>query len=238
VALDGELLFEWTGEWHPYRLAVIPSRLRHAMDAQGRLGAQIFVEPESPAGRILIENFCGDRRIGSADFDLVASSAHRLLSNFLAGADADLLVDDARAVISDLTSGSQPRNVTDPRILTAIELMTRKLDMNLTLRHVASLVHLSPGRFRHLFVEETGTPLRPYILWLRMATAVDAMSRGESITTAAHLAGFSDSAHLSRIFRRTFGMAPSALRFDETPKRKHSMIVPQGVQRESLESRS
>jgi AraC-like DNA-binding protein len=64
------------------------------------------------------------------------------------------------------------------------------------------------------------------------------MSRGESITTSAHLAGFSDSAHLSRIFRRTFGMAPSALRFDETPKRKHSMIVPQGVQRESLESRS
>jgi hypothetical protein len=137
VALDGELLFEWTGEWHPYRLAVIPSRLRHAMDAQGRLGAQIFVEPESPAGRILIENFCGNRRIGSPDFELVASSAHRLLSNFLAGADADLLVDDARAVISDLTSGSQPRNVTDPRILTAIELMTRKLDMNLTLRHVA-----------------------------------------------------------------------------------------------------
>ena len=35
--------------------------------------------------------------------------------------------------------------------------------------------------------------------------------RGSSLTEAAHEAGFADSAHLSRTFRATFGIAPSFL---------------------------
>ena len=35
--------------------------------------------------------------------------------------------------------------------------------------------------------------------------------RGASLTEAAHLAGFADSAHLSRTFRAMFGVAPSLL---------------------------
>jgi AraC-like DNA-binding protein len=34
---------------------------------------------------------------------------------------------------------------------------------------------------------------------------------GETLTGAAAAAGFSDSAHLSRTFRRAFGLPPSAL---------------------------
>lgn len=33
--------------------------------------------------------------------------------------------------------------------------------------------------------------------------------RGSSLTEAAHVAGFADSAHLSRTFRSMFGIAPS-----------------------------
>ena len=35
--------------------------------------------------------------------------------------------------------------------------------------------------------------------------------RGANLTEAAHLAGFADSAHLSRTFRAMFGVAPSLL---------------------------
>jgi AraC family transcriptional regulator len=34
---------------------------------------------------------------------------------------------------------------------------------------------------------------------------------GETLSTAAHAAGFADSAHLSRTARTMFGLAPSAL---------------------------
>jgi AraC-like DNA-binding protein len=54
-------------------------------------------------------------------------------------------------------------------------------------------------------------PLRPYLRWLRLQQALSGIARGANLTEAAHAAGFSDSAHLSRSFRSTFGIAPSAL---------------------------
>ena len=37
---------------------------------------------------------------------------------------------------------------------------------------------------------------------------------GESLSTAAHSAGFADAAHLTRTSRRMFGFPPSALEVD------------------------
>ncbi len=71
---------------------------------------------------------------------------------------------------------------------------------------VASKLALSKSRFLHLFSDELGIPWRPYLLWRRIICAVQAMIIGSSATDAAHLAGFSDSAHLSRTFRNHFGM--------------------------------
>ncbi len=72
---------------------------------------------------------------------------------------------------------------------------------------VAKQLCLSEGRFLHLFRQEMLIPWRPYLLWRRMMCAMSALISGVSATEAAHLAGFSDSAHLSRTFRRLFGMS-------------------------------
>ncbi len=71
---------------------------------------------------------------------------------------------------------------------------------------VASQLALSESRFLHLFSDELGIAWRPYLLWRRIICAVQAMINNSSATDAAHLAGFSDSAHLSRTFRNNFGM--------------------------------
>lgn len=71
---------------------------------------------------------------------------------------------------------------------------------------VAERLALSESRFLHLFSEQLGVPWRPYLLWCRMLCAVRAIFSGMSATEAAYMAGFSDSAHLSRTFRKTFGM--------------------------------
>jgi hypothetical protein len=69
---------------------------------------------------------------------------------------------------------------------------------------------LSPDRFRHLFIEETGMRFRPYVLWLRIEIALAAFAAGRSLTEASHAGGFADSAHFSRTFKRMFGIAPSS----------------------------
>jgi len=64
---------------------------------------------------------------------------------------------------------------------------------------------------RHLFVEQTGLPFRTYLLWRRLMRGLEAFASGASLTDAALGAGFSDSAHFSRTFRRMFGTAAAAL---------------------------
>jgi len=81
-----------------------------------------------------------------------------------------------------------------------------------TSRHsLAAMVHLSPERFSHWFVEQTGLPLRSYLKWVRLIETLRQLAGGGSLTEAAHLAGFSDSAHLSRTFRAMLGGSPANL---------------------------
>ena len=49
------------------------------------------------------------------------------------------------------------------------------------------------------------------MLWLRLQRAASSLQAGLSITDAAHEAGFADAAHLSRVCRRMFGIAPSEI---------------------------
>jgi len=81
----------------------------------------------------------------------------------------------------------------------------------ITLEAAARIAGLSPSRARHLFVEQTGLPFRTYLLWLKIIRAVGLFSRGKSLTVAAHEAGFADSAHFSRTFKRMFGIPAAAL---------------------------
>ena len=81
----------------------------------------------------------------------------------------------------------------------------------LTLKTLADIAGLSPSRFMHAFTESVGVPVRPYILWLRLQRAACDLMDGASVTSAAHRAGFADSAHLTRTFRRMLGATPTDL---------------------------
>ncbi|SDU66877.1 AraC-type DNA-binding protein [Pseudomonas mandelii] len=97
--------------------------------------------------------------------------------------------------------------IRDPR-LTKVTATLREGQMGREV--MAALVHLSPTRFSHWFVEQTGVPLRSYVKWLRLTQALQHMAQGGRLTEAAHAAGFSDSAHFSRTFRMLLGIDPSS----------------------------
>jgi AraC-like DNA-binding protein len=108
-------------------------------------------------------------------------------------------------------AGSAQAPPPDPRIGKIMRYAAARLDDAVTLGAAAKSAGLSPGRARHLFVEQTGIPFRRYLLWLRINRAVALFAAGASLTQAAHEAGFSDSAHFSRTFRRMFGIAATVL---------------------------
>jgi AraC-like DNA-binding protein len=80
-----------------------------------------------------------------------------------------------------------------------------------SLKTLAAVSGLSRSRLMHVFTESVGVPLRPYILWLRLQRGSCELMNGATATEAAHVAGFSDAAHLTRTFRRMLGTTPTDL---------------------------
>lgn len=99
----------------------------------------------------------------------------------------------------------------DARIVRALQVLQSAIDRPVRLQSLANQLNVSPSWLSHRFVEETGVPLRRYVVWTRLRRAVESVLQGASWTEAAHAVGFSDSAHLSRSFRDNFGIAPSSL---------------------------
>jgi AraC-like DNA-binding protein len=196
--------------WTEYGGAIIPSRQPHSMDATSvSANVVLFVEPETREGRAIAERHLqgGIAEIPDA---LLADLAPALFAGWHERR-APAIIDAATRIVRALTGGTEPSVVSDPRILRAVAYVRAHLDAPLTLETVAEEACLSPSRFRHLFVEQTGMALRPYILWRRFLRVWELVSAGESLSAAAHAAGFADAAHLSRTSRSMFGFPPSVM---------------------------
>lgn len=198
-------------DWSEYHAALIASRQPHTMDATVvPYNAILFVEPETRDGRLLNERHLRDG-ITELTRESLDGADVALFEAWEAGGDATVVRTAAERLLQRLAGGAGPSVVSDERVLRAIAYIKSHLDAPLTLEQVASEACLSPSRFRHLFVEQTGTALRPYVLWRRFLRAWEVVTHGGSLSMAAHEAGFADAAHLTRTSRQMFGFAPSAL---------------------------
>ena len=197
--------------WTEYVAAVIPSRQPHAMDSSVvPFSAVLFIEPETREGRAVSERWLAGG-ITPLPADALGGTAAALFAAWWQGGSTEAIVEAARAVVHALTGGVEPMVLSDERILRATRYVRTHIESPLTLEEVAAEACLSPSRFRHLFVEQTGMALRPYILWRRFLRVWELLSEGASISGAAHAAGFADAAHLTRTCRRTFGFPPSVM---------------------------
>lgn len=197
------------GEWQPCAAALVPSRAVHTIDVDAcDMSAVLFIEPETAQGRALAARLQGGLELLAPD--TVADAATRLERAWR----VEQSYDAVRAVCMQLVqelSGAASAAPSDARVLAAIDYIRERVNETVSLAEVAQAVHLSPERFRHLFVEETGMPLRSYVLWRRLLHVWTLLMAGETLSSAAHGAGFADSAHLSRTARTMFGLPPSVL---------------------------
>lgn len=200
------------GKWAGFAAALVPAHDPHAFDARGQSVAQIFVDPESSYGRDLQRRH-RERGICALDTRAITGSIAELAALYGARASDAALIEGARAIVAAVSGNfAEPAGPADGRIERAVQLVREQLAGPLPLRRVASAVYLSPDRFRHLFVAQTGVTFRAYLLWLRLERSLSAYVSGDSLTDAALIGGFADSAHFSRTFRRMFGIAPASVR--------------------------
>jgi len=197
-------------------MVVMPDR-RHRFDGRGAMVATLFVEPNSVRGAALKQRFTGFDLALLRDAE-VNPAVVNLKNRYAAAAPDESMRQSAEAAICRIAGKPSTVAETDRRVTSAIAWMGRRLGTPIRLDEVAAAVHLSPSRFRHLFVSHTGVSLRAWLLWARVDHAVTTAFGGRSWTDAAHESGFADAAHLTRTCRRVFGLAPTML-VPESPAR-------------------
>jgi AraC-like DNA-binding protein len=110
--------------------------------------------------------------------------------------------------IFDLVRGLLPPPPTiDPRIERVIALLDN--DHSLGVAELASAVCVSRDRLSHLFTQEMGLPLRKYSQSLKIRAAARLLGSGLNFTQIAAAAGFTDSAHFSKIWAHAYGASPA-----------------------------
>jgi AraC-like DNA-binding protein len=222
LALSGYLkLRNEGGAWSELLAAMVHPHHRHQFDGCGEVVAQLFVEPETVHGRALLAAYpqAGIVRLPGK---VVRPLIEALLRAHERRVTDESLISTGRQAVAALAGNAPQGRDVDARITQVIEWLRARRGAPVTLVQAARVAHLSPSRFRHLFMAQTGTSLRAYLLWLRIGSAVGAAMRGRSWTDAAQEWGFADSAHLSRTCRRMFGIAPSMLLRDDGERARRS----------------
>ncbi|GLK69355.1 helix-turn-helix transcriptional regulator [Hansschlegelia plantiphila] len=196
------------GPWLSRTAAMIPAGVAHELDLQGEPLAVLYLEP-SVAGSEALAPLVMDAT--EAHGALVGRSAARdLFRELYENPDSLRWAGEALDGLLGFAAARTRRDI-DRRIVRAVRMVDRTDDERpQSLSELACATGLSPSRLQHLFTEEVGVSFRRYRAWTRMRRAIGEIVAGANFTTAAHAAGFSDQAHFSHDFRRTFG-APASV---------------------------
>jgi AraC family transcriptional regulator len=98
------------------------------------------------------------------------------------------------------------------KLMRAVEYIQDQLGTDLTVSGIAQAVYMSPYHFTRLFKESTGQSPHQYVVEARVRKAKELLTAGKfTISEVAHHVGFSDQSHLTRHFKRVFGLPPQRL---------------------------
>jgi AraC family transcriptional regulator len=210
LGLDGTAAIRTTGgDWREGRGIIVRPDVEHSFNGRGTSGAMLFVDPESSEGVWLKTVLADDVTVAPATrlqscLDELTAFCERPLEGMDAG-------DLVRHCVRAFCAGAPPSRRLDRRITTVLQKIRKSDELRMSLEEAAAVVHLSPGRFAHLFKDQLGLPFRRYMLWRKVTRAMLAIGRQSSIADAAHASDFADAAHLTRTFHQMFGIPPSVM---------------------------
>src|SRR5882757_9064173 len=111
-----------------------------------------------------------------------------------------------------LSRGTPKNRVLDNRIIKIVDYIETHLDAPLALQDISHYIFLSPERIRHLFAQEIGIPFSQYVLWKRIKIVMTQVLKDKvPIVNSVIQNGFTDQAHFTRLFKRTFGVSAKRL---------------------------
>jgi AraC family transcriptional regulator len=186
------------GTTHWGAIEVCVERMQRTLGRDIELDGQCGVVDEQLAG--LIRAALAEARSGGTSGTLFADSvgiaiASRLAHRFGRGAG-----------ITD------PAGALAPRLKSVLEKIEDSIADRISVDDLAALVGVSPAHFAREFKRLMHETPHGFVMRRRAERAREKLSSGSSIAEAASGSGFSDQAHLSRVFKDRFGVTPGAFR--------------------------
>jgi AraC family transcriptional regulator len=187
LAVEGRLgIRGGHGDWRMTPAFIVRPDVVHTYNANGAVGALMFIDPESAEGVWLKVSLRDDiTMVPESRLATCATELRKFLERPLESLEIGALV---RHCVYALCAGAPPSRRLDERVSTVLAAIRQRDELRMSIEDAAALAFLSPSRFAHLVI-----------------------GRDETISTAAHEADFADAAHLTRTFYQMFGMPPSAL---------------------------
>ena len=95
----------------------------------------------------------------------------------------------------------------------AVAFIERQYQTDMSIEDIADAACLSPYHFSRLFKRETGLSPHQYLIRKRVSAARELLARHDpgSLSEVAAAVGFYDQSHLTRHFKRVFGVTPGRI---------------------------
>jgi len=156
------------------------------------------------------------------DDPFLRARAGRLMSHALSDDPVNQLVVDAGAqqlgvhliaTYGGLSLRGRERRLVPGHLHSVIDYVEENLGREITLETLAALACASKYHFLRRFKLSTGMTPHQFVIQRRIRRAKE-LIRSDRLALAeiAHLTGFSDQAHFSRVFKQTVGVTPSTFR--------------------------
>lgn len=102
----------------------------------------------------------------------------------------------------------RPANYEDQIIRRVQEFIEDNYAEDISLKQLAALTHFSRYHLLRVFRTVVGMPPHTYLTQVRVNRARQLLAQGQPIAQTALAAGFADQSHLTRQFKRIFGVTP------------------------------
>lgn len=216
-----ELDIKVKGQLIPCHALLVNMDTEHAFNAGGDIHFTMLIDPTTELGRAMRQLLKGqsyyvlpqaDRTVMQETFrNALARREHSSLLSFVQSLAAYFTSNDRAA--DRLADKGADRGAFDERVSRVLELLACCTDDDEyhQLKYFSQETHLSESRLAHLFKDETGIPLKSYLVLHKLQRAYEAIFNGETITTAALRAGFDSPSHLAYTHKMMTGMSASSI---------------------------
>lgn len=211
MGLDESFKMNFGNGWNEYRSVIIDTNCPHRFDGSTGWYALLMIDPETNTARHVKKAVLKGNGFCEPDLNLLNPFIRELQDIKNQVLPVEKIKRIFRDIFQALLKGPVSTEPANERILDIIKTLKNSPEKKISAAELAASVNVSESRLAHIFKEETGIPIRRFLLWLRLIDAVKLIINGTSYTDAAHEAGFSDSAHLSRTYKKMFGVTPSDL---------------------------